>query len=106
LLHKISFCRISDFGRQEHIDNIDLTEEEYSIIIDNDWQNHLNLEIKARCCDLLKKKERDKRELTIKASNAYLEVYRLTEEMDYLERAISIRNFKNKSTMMSFYKSF
>jgi hypothetical protein len=66
--------------------------------LDNDWQDHPNLEIKARCCDLLKKKERDKRELTIKASNVYLEVYRLTEEMDYLERAISIRNFKQANS--------
>jgi hypothetical protein len=94
LLHKICFCKISSFGRQVHIDDMSFTEDEYNIIIDNDWQNNINLEIKARCCDILKKREKDKRRIIIKASDAYLEVFRLTEGMDYLERAASIRSFK------------
>lgn len=94
LLHKICFCRISSFGIQVHIDDMNFTEDECNIIIDNDWQNSINIEIKARCCDILKKREKDKRKIIIKASDAYLEVFRLTECMDYLERAASIRSFK------------
>lgn len=94
LLHKICFCRLGKLGVQAHIDEMNFTEEECNIIIDNDWGNSVNLEIKARCCDILKKKENDKRKIIIKASDTYLEVFRLTEGMDYLERACSIRSFK------------
>jgi hypothetical protein len=94
LLHKICICKISNFGTQVHIEDVNFTENEYNIIISNDWQNTINVEIKARCCDILKKREKDKRAIIIKASDAYLDVFRLTEEMDYLERAASIRNLE------------
>ncbi len=94
LLHKICICKISSFGTQVYIEDVNFTEDEYNIIISNDWQNSINVEVKARCCDILKKREKDKRAIIIKASDAYLEVFRLTEGMDYLERAASIRSFK------------
>lgn len=94
LLHKICICKISSFGTQVHIEDENFTEEEYNIIISNDWQNSINIEVKARCCDILKKREKDKRAIIIKASDAYLQVFRSTGDMDYLERAASIRSFK------------
>lgn len=94
LLHKICICKICGFGTQVHIEDENFTEYEYNIIISNDWQNNINVEIKARCCDILKKREKDKRAIIAKASDAYIEVFRLTKGMDYLERAASIRSFK------------
>ena len=45
--------------------DVNFTEDEYNIIISNDWQNSINVEVKARCCDILKKREKDKRAIIL-----------------------------------------
>lgn len=64
LLHRICFANLTDFGNSEHIKDMVLTDEERNIVLDNKWNSSANLEVKAKCNDVLSRFESDKRNIT------------------------------------------
>jgi len=94
LLQKICLSNILDSNAAKNIDKLQLTEEERSIISTNNWENSLNIEVAARCNDLMRRYSIDKRNNTRKASDAYLDVYQQTKDVKYLIRSVSVRNIK------------
>lgn len=94
LLHKICFASLTSFHKSELIDDLILTEDEKNIVILNNWKECKNIEIKARTCDVLRRFDKDKRQITIDASNCYFEGYSKFKNIEFLIRAITVRNIK------------
>src|SRR5690606_35058224 len=76
LLHKICFASLTDIEKKESIKNVILNEEEQLIVKKNNWCNSENLEVKARCNDLLSRFDKDKRIKKITASESYLKAFK------------------------------
>ena len=88
ILHK----RPDDSRALDFIGKISLNQKEKDLILKYDLINSPNCEVKARCCDVLSKKSRDrKKDLKMIASDAYLKVCRLDGWFEYLIRSVEIR---------------
>ena len=74
------------------------TNEEKAIMREQGWSGSENIELAARVMDVLRKDEDDKREMTQRASDLYLQVYDKTKHFDYLHRSIQVRNIKTVCT--------
>jgi hypothetical protein len=98
LLHRICYVSLMDVEKKENIRNIILNKEERGLVINNNWCNSENLEVKARCNDLISRFDRDKRKRKIIASESYLKVFEKNSEVENLIRAISVRDFKAIAT--------
>jgi len=94
LLIKICIAGLTDFHNSEQIETIKLSTEEKEIIISNNWLNSLNIELKARSCDIVRQFEKDKRQMTIEASESYYKAYLQFKNIELLIRAITVRNIK------------
>jgi hypothetical protein len=94
LLHKICATNLSDFRESNRIEELILTEKERDIILVNEWNKSENKEVKARCNDLLCRYEIDKRKIKTETSNTYLSAYKEFGEVEFLIRAITIRDIK------------
>ena len=82
----------------QELDLMVFTSEEKVIMREQKWSESENIEIAARTMDVLRKDERDKREMTQRASDMYLQVYDKTKHFDYLHRSIQVRNIKTVCT--------
>lgn len=98
LLHRICFANLTDFDNSTHIKNLMLTEEERDTVLKNKWNSSANLEVKARCNDVLSRFESDKRKIKILASDTYLAAYKEFDETDFLIRSVTVRDFKQINT--------
>lgn len=98
LLHKICFASLTDIEKKESIKNVILNEEEQLIVKKNNWCNSENLEVKARCNDLLSRFDKDKRIKKITASESYLKAFKKNNKISYLIRSIAVRDFKAIAT--------
>ncbi len=98
LLHRICFANLTDFDNSTHIKNLMLTEEERDTVLKNKWNSSANLEVKARCNDVLSRFESDKRKIKILASDTYLAAYKEFDEADFLIRSVTVRDFKQINT--------
>lgn len=98
LLHRICFANLTDFGNSEHIKDLVLTDEERNIVLDNKWNSSANLEVKAKCNDVLSRFESDKRNIKILASDTYLAAFKEFGEIDFLIRSVTVRDFKQINT--------
>jgi hypothetical protein len=95
LLHKICSSNLTDFHNINLIKDLILTEEERNILIQNEWNNSHNIEVKARCNDLLSRFEKqDKRQIIMHTSDYYLVAYKETGDEGFIIRAITARNIK------------
>lgn len=96
-LERISRAQMFERDRGEDfpfIEEIKITAEEEGIIHKNDLINSENIEIKAYCLDLLRKKAKDKRGISAQASDAYLQLAVRTQSPWFLIRAITVRSIK------------
>lgn len=96
-LERISHAQMFERDRGEcfpFIEEIKITAEEEKIIHKNDLINSENIEIKAYCLDLLRKKAKDKRGISAHASDAYLQLAVRTQSPWFLIRAITVRSIK------------
>jgi hypothetical protein len=98
LLHRICYVSLTDIEKTENIKDVILNEEEREIVFNNNWCNSENLEVKARCNDLISRFDRDKRKRKIIASESYLKAYEKNGEIENLIRSISVRDFKAVAT--------
>lgn len=94
LLHKICRARLTDFHSSDLIDDLKITEGERDVIVANQWDKSANCEVKARCLDVLRRFEKDKCQKTENASDCYLDVHFKGHRVEYLVRAITVRNIK------------
>lgn len=104
LLYKICKANLTDFQETNLIKDLELSAEEKNIILQNEWDKSENLEVKARCNDVLCRFEKqDKRPIIEKTSDLYLSAYKESEDTDFLIRAITARNIKalNDDTFFS-----
>lgn len=74
-----------------NFDTMSFTDEEKQIIREQGWAESENIEIAARAQDVMRKDERDKRAMTKRASDLYMQVYDKTKESSYLLRSIQVR---------------
>lgn len=96
-LERIPHAQMFERDRGEgfpFIEEIKITAEEEKIIHKNDLINSENIEIKAYCLDLLRKKAKDKRGISAQASDAYLQLAVRTQSPWFLIRAITVRSIK------------
>lgn len=82
----------------QELDLIAFTSKERTIMREHNWSESRNIEIATRAMDVLRKDEEDKREMTQRASDLYLQVYDKTRHIDYLLRSIQVRNIKKVCT--------
>lgn len=95
LLHKICFAKLTDFHGSDLIDNLKLSDKEIDLVVENHLNESGNCEVMARCLDLLRRfQTKDKRQITANASDCYLDVYSKNKGVEYLIRAVSVRNLK------------
>lgn len=94
LLHRICNSHIRSNAAINRIDDLALSEDEQKLVVKHRWDQSENIEIKARCNDVLCRYERDKRKRIIAASENYLLAYKKYRKIAFLYRSIAIRNFK------------
>jgi len=94
LLYKICEANLTDFRNGNPIQDIKISDEERVVIFQNEWHKSENIEVRARCNDLLLRFEKDKREITLTTSNDYLTAYRNYDKIEFLIRAITVRIIK------------
>lgn len=82
----------------QELELMTFTGEEKTIMREQKWSESENIEIAARTMDVLRKDEDDKRDMTQRASDLYLQVYDKTKHFDYLFRSIQVRNIKKVCT--------
>ena len=73
---------------------LDFSDEEKQIMRDQGWCNSENIEIAARANDVLRKCEKDKRDISKRTSDLYLQLFDKTNDYYCLLRAIQVRNIK------------
>jgi hypothetical protein len=100
ILHRICYANLTDSENPKclHIRDLILTEEERKIVLDNKWNISANLEVKARCNDVLCRFEKDKRHIKILASDTYLDAFKEFGKKDFLIRSVTVRDFKKINT--------
>ncbi|OJV35356.1 MAG: DUF4209 domain-containing protein [Bacteroidia bacterium 43-41] len=113
LLHRICYASLTDLDKPESIKMINLSNEDHETILNNHWDKSANMEVKARCNDVLSRFEKDKRNSKIIASESYLVAFQKHEDIEFLIRSITIRDFKSINTdafleevMSAIYESF
>ena len=94
LLHRICNSHIRSNAAINRIDDLALSEDEQKLVVKHRWDQSENIEIKARCNDVLSRYERDRRKRIITASENYLLAYKKYKKIGFLYRAIAIRDFK------------
>lgn len=94
LLHRICNSHIGHYVRINRIDDLKLSEEERLLVVKHRWDQSENIEVKARCNDVLCKYESDRRKRIITASENYLLAYKKYKKIEFLYRSIAIRYFK------------
>ena len=77
------------------LESLDFSDDELSIIREQDWINSGNKEIAARANDVMRRKERDKRATSLRASDLYVQLYDETDDYHCLLRSIQVRNIKS-----------
>jgi hypothetical protein len=98
LLHRICYASLRDFDKPDNINTIRLTEDELKVVLHNRWCETSNLEVKARCNDVMSRHEKDKREKKIIASETYLIAFKRHADIEFLIRSITVRDFKAINT--------
>ena len=68
LLHRICNSHIRSNAAINRIDDLALSEDEQKLVVKHRWDQSENVEIKARCNDVLSRYERDRRKRIIPAS--------------------------------------
>jgi hypothetical protein len=77
LLSKICATNLIDPDKFNLIQDLKLTDEEKNLVLQNEWNNSGNLEVKARCNDVLCQFEKkDKRQIIANTSDDYLSAYK------------------------------
>lgn len=94
LLHKICNTHIGHFAQINRIDELELSEKERDFVVKYKWDESDNIEVRARCNDVLIRYENDRRSRIIEASESYFIAYKKYNKIDFLYRSIIIRNFK------------
>lgn len=94
LLHRICNSHIRSNSAINRIDDLELSEDEQKTVVKHRWDQSENIEVKARCNDVLYRYEHDKRNRIIAASENYLLAYKKYKKIEFLYRSIAIRNFK------------
>jgi len=95
LLHRICAANLADYHNINLIKDLKLTAEEKSIVLQNEWSDSENIEVKARCNDILCRfQKQDKRQIIADTSDCYLDAYSEFGEKEFLIRAITARNIK------------
>lgn len=94
LLHRICIANLVDNNASNYIANLILTKEEQELVMFHKWSLSENKEVSARCCDVLCRFEKDKREILKLTSMKYIEAYIRFGDVDFLIRAVSVRNIK------------
>jgi len=77
-----------------NFDTKPFADEEKRIIREQGWTESENIEIAARAQDVLRREERDKRAMTRRASDLYMQVFDKTKDGSYLLRSIEVRDIK------------
>ena len=96
-LFRISKAQMIDRKRGEEypfIADIHPTPEEYRIIDEHGWTESENLEVKAYALDLCIGREKDKRQISRDASDAYMALYKRVKSSWFLIRSVNVRFFK------------
>lgn len=79
----------------QELDLMAFTDEDKELMREQGWSESENIEIAARTMDVLRKDAKDKRDITKRVSDLYLQVYDITRRFDYLLRSIQVRNIKD-----------
>lgn len=98
LLYRICYASITDLEKRESIKIISISKEERDTILKNNWDKSTNIEIKARCNDVLSRFDKDKRNRKITASESYLTAFKKHNYIQFLIRTITVRDFKAINT--------
>lgn len=98
LLYRICHASLTDLEEPESIKMISLSEDDSETIFINHWDKSANMEVKARCNDVLSRFEKDKRNRKILASEIYLAAFLKYGDIEFLIRSITIRDFKAINT--------
>ncbi len=94
LLHRICNSHIRFNAAINRIDDLGLSVDEQKLVVNHRWDQSENIEVKARCNDVLCKYESDRRKRIITASENYLLAYKKYKKIEFLYRSIAIRYFK------------
>lgn len=68
--------------------------DEFDLIEKNEWIESGNIEVKAYCLDVYARRQKDKREIKRRASDAYLELYKRVKTPWYLVRSVIVRYYQ------------
>lgn len=79
----------------QELDLMAFTGEDKELMREQGWSESENIELAARTMDVLRKDTKDKRAITKRSSDLYLQVYDITKHFDYLLRSIQVRNIKD-----------
>ena len=79
----------------QELDLMAFTDEDKELMREQGWSESENIELAARTMDVLRKDAKDKRAITKRSSDLYLQVYDITKHFDYLLRSIQVRNIKD-----------
>ena len=77
------------------LDLMAFTADEKVLMREQGWSESENIELAARTMDVFRLDAKDKREISKRASDLYLQVYDISKRFDYLLRSIQVRNIKN-----------
>lgn len=80
LLHRVCFVSLRDLNKPDNINNIRLTEDELKVVLLNKWCESSNLEVKARCNDVMSRYDKDKREKNVTFVNANMNACMFQDE--------------------------
>lgn len=98
LLHRICDAHIFKQAIRNRIDNIELNDEDRELIVKYGWNQSENIEVRARCNEVLSRDATDKRSFKIAASESYLEAFKQYDKIGFIYRSISIRDFRAINT--------
>lgn len=98
VLHKICDAHVADHPLRNGIGELELNDKERALVVKYGWNESENIEVRARCSEILMKYSRDKREISVKTSDEYLQAYKETENGFYLLRSLTVRHIKNSHT--------
>src|SRR5574344_1004384 len=84
--------------KNEYIDKIRLSDTEKQIIIDGSYCTSNNMEIKARCNDVMRNGSRAYSEMSVTASDSYLSLYQQDHDCITIVRSLIVRGSSNIDT--------
>lgn len=93
LAQKILKLKVSDAKRGTFIDEENFSDDEILYLKENNWCESSNPQLKSYCLDVVSKNEKGKGRLELleKASNAYLNLFRVNDYYAYLIRSFQVR---------------